>query len=96
MLNFEKHTYIKKSKSDIETENITNNLSRKLWKDSGYNTAYLLGVVNYLKGMINMKHEFFTKSDLLTMLIALKDDDNTPDEIKSLIDTIIKENNNDK
>lgn len=95
MLNFEKYTYIKKSKFEVASDNIVRDLSSKLWKDSGYYTAYLLGIVNYIKSVIDLKGESVTTTTLLQTIIALKNSDDTPAEIKSLIDLILKENKND-
>ena len=94
MLNeFMKYKYIKKSNSELATDEIINNLSRKLWKDSGYNIAYLLGIVNYLKMMASVMRDsdYYYKKDLIALIASFKDGDDTPDEIKNLVDVILEE-----
>jgi hypothetical protein len=94
MLNeFNKYKFIKKSKSELASDEIMNNLSRKLWNDSGYNVAYMLGVVNYLSAMAKQmrKYDALTKNDLVTCIAAIKDGNDTPDEIKKLVDIVLEE-----
>lgn len=94
MLNeFNKYKFIKKSESELASDEIINSLSRKLWNDSGYNIAYMLGVVNYLSAMAKQmrSNDVFTKKDLVMLISSIKDGDDTPDEIKKLVDIILKE-----
>lgn len=94
MLNeFMKYKFIEKSKSELATDKIVDNLSRKLWKDSGYNIAYLLGIVNYLKAMTcNMRDtDYYSKKDLIRCIASFKDSDDSPDEIKELVDIVLEE-----
>ena len=94
MLNeFMKYKYIKKSESELASDEIINNLSRKLWNDSGYNIAYMLGVVNYLSAMAKQMRSYdaLTKKDLVTLIAAIKDGNETPDEIKKIVDIVLKE-----
>lgn len=94
MLNeFNKYKFIKKSESELASDEIFNTLSRKLWNDSGYNVAYMLGVVNYLSAMAKQMRSYdaLTKKDLVTLIASLKDGNETPDEIKKLIDIVLEE-----
>ena len=90
---FMKYKFIKKSKSELASDEIVNNLSRKLWNDSGYNIAYLLGIINYLKNMVITMRDFdyYSKKDLMRLIASFKDGDDYPDEIKSLVNTILEE-----
>lgn len=94
MLNeFNKYKFIKKSESELASDEIINNLSRKLWNDSGYNVAYMLGVVNYLSAMAKQMRDYdaLTKKDLVTLIAAIKDGNETPEEIKKLVDIVLEE-----
>lgn len=94
MLNeFMKYKFIKKSESELASDEIMNNLSRKLWNDSGYNVAYMLGVVNYLSAMAKQLGSYgaLTKKDLVTLIASIKEGDETPDEIKKLVDIVLEE-----
>lgn len=94
MLNeFNKYKYIKKSKSEMATDEILNNIYRKMWDNRGYQSVYYLGAINQLKVMIQgmMDDYSFTKKDLLAILASQKKCSDAPDEIKSLIDDILEE-----
>lgn len=94
MLNeFNKYKFIKKSESELASDEIVNNLSRRLWNDSGYNVAYMLGVVNYLSALAKQMRSYdaLTKKDLIKCISFLKDGNETPDEIKKLIDIVLEE-----
>ena len=94
MLNeFMKYKFIEKTKSELASDEIVNNLSRKLWNDSGYNVAYMLGVVNYLSALAKQMRSYdtLTKEDLITCITAIKNGNDTPDEIKSLVDIVLEE-----
>lgn len=96
MLNeFNKYKFIKKSESELASDEIINNLSRKLWNDSGYNVAYILGVVNYLSAMAKQMRscDALTKKDLVRCIEGIKDGNETPDEIKKLVDIVLEELN---
>lgn len=90
---FMKYKYIKKSKSELASDEIVNNLSRKLWNDSGYNVAYMLGIVNYLGAMAKQMrdNDAFMKKDLVMLIASIKDGNETPDEIKKLVDIVLEE-----
>ena len=94
MLNeFNKYKFIKKSESELASDEIINNLSRKLWNDSGYNVAYMLGVVNYLSVLAKPMRSYDTlsKADLIKCIEYIKDGNETPDEIKKLVDIVLEE-----
>lgn len=90
---FNKYKFIKKSESELASDEIINGLSRKLWNDSGYNIAYMLGVVNYISAMAKQmrSNDAFTKKDLVMLISSIKDGNDTPDEIKKLIDIVLEE-----
>lgn len=90
---FMKYKYIRKSESELASDDIINNLSRKLWNDSGYNVAYMLGVVNYLSAMAKCMRDCdsYSKKDLIVLITSIKDGDETPDEIKKLVDIVLEE-----
>lgn len=94
MLNeFMKYKYIKKSESELASDEICNNLSRKLWNDSGYNIAYMLGIVNYLSAMAKQMRSYdtYSKKDLIMLITSIKDNNETPNEIKKLVDIVLEE-----
>ena len=96
MLNeFNKYKFIKKSESELASDEIINSISQKLWNDSGYNVVYILGMVNYLSAIARQmsNYDTYSKKDLITLIAAIKDGDSTPDEIKKLIDIVLKELN---
>ena len=90
---FNKYKFIKKSKSELAADEIIQNISRKLWNDQGYNDIYRLGAIMVLKAMIEgCRHsDAYTKKDLLMVLASQKNYDDTSDDIKNLIDSILEE-----
>ena len=59
MLNeFNKYKFIKKSESELASDEIINSISRKLWNDNGYNVVYMLGIVNYLSAMAKQMRNY--------------------------------------
>lgn len=90
---FMKYKFIEKTKSELASDEIINNLSRKLWNDSGYNVAYMLGVVNYLSAMAKQMRSYdsYSKKDLIMLITSIKDGNETPDEIKKLVDIVLEE-----
>ena len=96
MLNeFDKYKFIKKSKSELASDEIINRISRKLWDDSGYNVVYMLGVINYLSAMAKQMRSYdtYSKKDLITLIVSIKNGNETPDEIKNLVDIVLEELN---
>lgn len=90
---FMKYKFIKKSKSELASDEIVNKLSNKLWKDSGYNIAYMLGVVNYLGVLAKQmrSNDYLSKTDLVMFITSIKDGNETPDEIKNIVDIVLEE-----
>lgn len=96
MLNeFDKYKFIKKSKSELASDEIINRTSQKLWDDSGYNIVYMLGVINYLSAMAKQMRSYdtYSKKDLITLIASIKNGNETPDEIKNLVDIVLEELN---
>lgn len=94
MLNeFNKYKFIKKSESELASDEIINNLSRKLWNDIGYNVAYMLGIVNYLSAMAKQMRssDYYSKKDLIMLITSIKEGNETPDEIKELVSIVLEE-----
>lgn len=94
MLNdFNKYKFVKKTESELASEEIVNRLANKLWKDSGYHIAYMLGVVNYLSALAKQMRscDTLSKKDLMRCIELLKEGNETPDEIKSLVDIVLEE-----
>ncbi len=96
MLNeFDKYKFIKKSKSELASDEIINRISQKLWDDSGYNVVYMLGIINYLSAMAKQMRSYdtYSKKDLTTLIASIKNGNETPDEIKNLVDIVLEELN---
>lgn len=96
MLNeFDKYKFIKKSKSELASDEIIDRISQKLWDDSGYNVVYMLGVINYLSAMAKQMRSYdtYSKKDLITLIASIKNGNETPDEIKNLVDIVLEELN---
>ena len=94
MLNdFTKYNLIKKTKSELAMDEITNGICHKLWNDSDYNVAYMLGVVNYLTVLAKqMKNDdVLTKRYIIKAIATLKEGNEVPDKIKELIDIVLEE-----
>ena len=99
MLNeFDKYKFIKKSKSELASDEIINRISRKLWNDSGYNVVYMLGVINYLSAMAKQMRSYdtYSKKDLITLIASIKNGNETPDEIKKFVDIVLEELNKEE
>lgn len=96
MLNeFMKYNHIKKSQSELVSDEIINDLSRKLWNDSGYNVAYMLGVVNYLRALVKPMRscDTLSKNYLIKCIECIKEGSEVPNEIKKLVDIVLEELN---
>ena len=99
MLNeFDKYKFIKKSKSELASDEIINRISQKLWDDSGYNVVYMLGVINYLSAMAKQMRSYdtYSKKDLITLIVSIKNGNETPDEIKKFVDIVLEELNKEE
>jgi hypothetical protein len=88
-----KYHYFKKSNSELKYDEIIDGLCQKLWKDSGYATAFHLGAISQLKFMAQAMREDFclSKKNILELIGTYKDNKDIPDEIKELADMILEE-----
>ena len=88
-----KYKFIKKSKSELETDKLIDNVTRKLWNDNGYFTIYYLGAINQLKPIAEGLGPYgsINRDDILRLINSFKTNDDAPDEIKTLVDMILDE-----
>ncbi len=92
MINNFDERYMNMSKSDIMSQDITNNITKKLWEQSDYGTMFYLGVISSLKSLaIACKNNCYIDREACLNMISLYKQYNVPDEIKELIDTIFEE-----
>jgi hypothetical protein len=91
----DKFKHIEKTKSEIAIDETMNDIINKLWIQSDYATAFYLGVVTNLKQLAKIFKEpcEITREDYLKIMSIYKKDNNVPDKIKDLIDTIFEEFN---
>lgn len=89
----DKFKHIEKTKSEIAINEIINSITNKLWMQSDYATVFYLGVVANLKHFAKTFKEpcEITREDCLKIMGTYKTDNNVPDKIKDLIDTIFEE-----
>lgn len=89
----DKFKLTEKSKSEIIIDEIINGITNKLWLQSDYGTAFYLGVISNLKLFAKAFKEpcEITREDCLKIMSTYKTDNNVPDKIKELIDTILEE-----
>lgn len=87
------YRYFNMSESERESDKIMQSLCRKLWKDSGYETAYWLGAINQLKFIAQSLKgsNVIDRRCCLAFMKTLKTTEDVPDEVKNLIDTILDE-----
>lgn len=87
------YKFIKKSKSELEMDKLINNVSNKLWNDSGYSTIFYLGAVNQLKMLAEClnKYDSLGRNEILMLISSFKTNDDAPDEIKNLAAMILDE-----
>ena len=88
-----KYKYIKKSKSELEMDNIVDGISRMIWDDNGYSTVYYLGAINQLKVIAECINKYGTldRGYILALINVHKTNDDVPDKIKNLANTILDE-----
>ena len=93
MINLSDYEFIERPKSELAADNIINDIYRKFWDEHGYMSIYYLGAISQLKSIVkHMKDTTsLTKHDLLTIIAGMKNYPEAPDNIKSLIDTILEE-----
>ena len=84
-----KYKYIEKTKSELESDNIVNNITSKLWNDAGYITIYNLGAINQLKVIAQAldKYGRLERDDVLKLISTFKDSEGVSD----LVDMILEE-----
>ena len=87
------YKFIKKSKSELETDKLINNVTNKLWIDNGYATIFYLGAINQLKILAEglRKCDYINQDNILMLINSFKTNDDAPDEIKKLVDMILDE-----
>lgn len=92
---FKKYHYFEKSNSELKHDEIIDGLCQKLWKDSGYATAFYLGSITQLKYMAKAMREEdrLSKKNILELIGTYKDNKDVPCEIKELADLILDEFN---
>ena len=88
-----KYKYIKKLKSELETDKLINNVTNKLWIDNGYATILYLGAINQLKILAEglRKCDHINQKDILMLISSYKTNKDAPDEIKNLAKIIVDE-----
>ena len=88
-----KYKFIKKSKSELETEKLIDNLTLKLWQEHDYLTIYYLGILSQFKAIAKGlgPHGTINRDDILMLINTFKTNDDAPDEIKNLVDMILDE-----
>lgn len=88
-----KYKYIKKSKLELEMDNIVDGISRMIWNDNGYSTVYYLGAIHQLKVIAEFikKYDTIDRDYILALINVHKTNDDVPDEIKNLVDMILDE-----
>ena len=89
----DKFKHIEKTKSEIATDEIIDGIMKKLWMQSDYATIFYFGIVANLKQFAKAFKEpcVTTREDCLKIMGTYKTDNNVPDKIKDLIDTIFEE-----
>lgn len=88
-----KYKYIKKSKFELETDKIINNLNLKSWKHNNLFTIYYLGILNQFHAIAEGLGPYGTinRTNILMLINSFKTNDNAPDEIKNLAAIILDE-----
>lgn len=87
------YKFIKKSKYDLACETVTNNITNNIMKGVGFHSAYYLGIIQYLKILIESAGDngSFGRHEFLMMIDGLKTNEDVPEDIKDVIDLILKE-----
>lgn len=90
---FKEYQFIKKSKSEIESDKIVNNLTTRLWNDGGYSIVYYLGAINQLKMIAEClrRYDSIGRDEVLMLINSFKTNSDAPDEIKNLVSVILDE-----
>lgn len=88
----------KKTEVQISFDDVMNNISKKLWESCGLMNVYYMAIVRYLYELsktLGDKH-YLTKDDLLMIIDSFRKSEDTPEEVKELCKTILKESNYNK
>jgi hypothetical protein len=88
-----KYKYIKKSNFELASERIIDNISLQMWKNSEYLKIYYLGILSQLHAIAEGLGPYGTinRDNILMLINSFKTNDDTPDEIKNLVDMILDE-----
>lgn len=88
-----KYKLIKKSKSVLAAEEITQSVYHKLWSDFGFQDIYWLGAIMQTKAMIEALRDgnAYDKKSLLMIIASVKDNKDASSKIKDLVDVILEE-----
>lgn len=91
-----KYKFIKKTKSELETDKIINDLDNKLWDNAGYTTIYNLGAVNQLKVIAQAldKYSYIKKNDILKLISSHKESKGVSDLVNMILEEFDYEENN--
>ena len=86
---FQKYKYIEKTKSELEADNIINDVTNKLWKDACYTTIYNLGAVTQLKVIAQAldKYGRLERDDILKLISNYKNSEG----VSYLVNRILEE-----
>lgn len=88
----------RKTKVQNSFEDIINNTTKKLWESCGIMNVYYIAIIQYLYDLsktLGNKH-YLTKDDLLMIIDSFCKSESTPEEVKELCKTILKESNHNK
>ena len=85
---FDKYKWIKKSKSELETEKILSTINNKFWNDNGFMTIYSLGAILQLETIAKIlsKYDRITKHDILVLIKSFEE----YDDVANLAATILE------
>ena len=90
---FDKYKITEKSKFELASEDITLGIYNKIWGELGYNSIYYLGAVSFLRSMVKSlnRRDEYTKMYLLDVINSIKQIEDIPDNIKTLVDVTLEE-----
>ena len=86
---FKKYNLVEKSKSEIESDRILQDIHDKWFIGLGYETVYKLGAIHELKAIVKSldKYKTIDRDALLAALASFKDSEGVSD----LVDMILEE-----
>ena len=91
-----KYKFIKKTKSELEADNIVQDVINKLWQDAYYTTIYNLGAVCQLKTIAQAldKYGRLDRDDILKLISTYKESEGVSDLVNMILEEFdYKENN---